>query len=103
MNQENLLDKPIWQMTGEQFISLLKNNTESESGEISSQKSSENNQKKTYVYGIRGIANLINRSISTANRIKKSGILDDAIIQHGRTIMVDSEKALQLLKENSEI
>tara|TARA_B100000378_G_scaffold226603_1_gene190677 strand:+ start:3190 stop:3501 length:312 start_codon:yes stop_codon:yes gene_type:complete len=103
MNQENLLDKPIWQMTGEQFISLLKNNTESESGEISSQKSSKNNQKKTYVYGIRGIANLINRSISTANRIKKSGIIDDAIIQHGRTIMVDSEKALQLLKENSEI
>lgn len=101
MNQESLLEKPIWQMTGEQFIALLNHNTKSSDTET--EKLSDNMHGKKYVYGIRGIANLMNCSISTANRIKKKGILDDAIIQQGRSIIVDVEKALELLKENSDI
>nr|DAC75495.1 TPA_exp: hypothetical protein [Elizabethkingia anophelis] len=31
-----------------------------------------------------------------ANRIKSSGIIDDAIVQNGKIIVIDKEKALQL-------
>ena len=36
-------------------------------------------------------------AIPTANRIKKSGVIDKAITQCGRKIIVDSELALQLV------
>ena len=57
-------------------------------------------QTKRLVYGISGIAQLFNCSMTTANRIKTSGRIDDAITQHGRIIVVDADKAL-LLFNNS--
>lgn len=57
-------------------------------------------QTKRLVYGIAGIAQLFNCSMTTANRIKASGRIDDAITQHGRIIVVDADKAL-LLFNNS--
>lgn len=39
------------------------------------------NTHKKYVYGIAGIAKLFGCSIPTANRIKKSGKIDQAITQ----------------------
>lgn len=51
---------------------------------------------KRLVYGIAGIAQLFNCSMTTANRIKASGRIDDAITQYGRIIVVDAEKALVL-------
>ena len=51
---------------------------------------------KRLVYGIAGIAQLFNCSMTTANRIKASGRIDKAISQHGRIIVVDAEKALVL-------
>ena len=46
--------------------------------------------------GIKGIAELFGCSVPTANRIKRSGIINDAITQIGRKIIVDAEKALGL-------
>ena len=57
-------------------------------------------QTKRLVYGISGIAQLFNCSMTTANRIKASGRIEDAITQHGRIIVVDADKAL-LLFNNS--
>lgn len=51
---------------------------------------------KRLVYGIAGIAQLFNCSMTTANRIKASGRIDKAISQYGRIIVVDAEKALVL-------
>lgn len=51
---------------------------------------------KRLVYGIAGIAQLFNCSMTTANRIKRSGRIDKAITQHGRIIVVDVELALEL-------
>ena len=51
---------------------------------------------KRLVYGIAGIAQLFNCSMTTANRIKASGRIDAAISQHGRIIVVDADKALVL-------
>lgn len=100
MKTEHLLKQPLWQLTGEEFLTLL--NTHSINDTAESDEIPKRNNLPRYVYGIRGIANLLDCSISTANRIKKKGTLDDAIIQQGRTIMLDVDKALQLLKEDSE-
>ena len=54
---------------------------------------------RRYVYGIGGIAQLFNCSMTTANRIKQSGRIDKAISQAGRMIAVDAELALQLMKK----
>ena len=49
---------------------------------------------------INGIASLFGCSKSTAQRIKNSGIIDDAITQVQRKILVDADLALQLVKES---
>lgn len=53
---------------------------------------------KRLVYGIAGIAKLFNCSEVTANRIKASGEIDDAISQIGGIIVVDADYALDLLR-----
>lgn len=53
---------------------------------------------KRLVYGIAGIAQLFNCSMTTANRIKASGKIDQAISQTGRMITIDADLALQLMK-----
>ena len=52
--------------------------------------------ERRLVYGIAGIAQLFNCSITTANRIKASGRINGAIMQNGRTIVVDADLALEL-------
>lgn len=54
-----------------------------------------------YVYGISGIAALFGCSKTYAQRIKSSGLLDGAIVQHGRKIMCDARKAVELMKNKS--
>jgi hypothetical protein len=56
--------------------------------------------KKRLVYGIAGIAQLFNCSMTTANRIKASGRINRAIMQNGRTIVVDADLALELYNNN---
>lgn len=51
-------------------------------------------------YGIAGIASVFGCSRRTAERIKSSGVIDGAIAQHGRTIVVDVDKALYLYSIN---
>lgn len=58
-------------------------------------------EKKYYVYGIAGIAKLFGCSIPTAQRIKSSGKIDDAISQCGKIIVVDTELALELTKNEN--
>ena len=53
---------------------------------------------KRYVYGIAGIAKLFGCSEPTAQRIKSSGEIDDAISQINGIIVVDAEYALDLLR-----
>ena len=53
----------------------------------------------TYVYGIKGIAQLFGCSIATANRIKSSGVIDAAITQRNRRIIVDATKAMALFDD----
>jgi hypothetical protein len=82
---------PIWQLTLGDFLQAFQKYTEpSNKIEI------ETVEKKEYVYGINGLADLIGCSKTHASRLKSQGIFDEAIIQRGRTIIIDKEKALEL-------
>lgn len=91
MNVAELKEKPIWQMTGAEFLFLQEHGN---ARQIEGVKADAPDKK--YVYGIGGIARLFGCSIPTANRIKASGKIDKAIKQIARKIVVDAELALEL-------
>ena len=96
-NLQELLSKPVWQMTGEEFIMLSRHMlSRHASGQTEAQPQPVTDTSRKYVYGIPGIARLFGCSLPTANRIKKSGKIDKAITQIGRKIIVDAELALEL-------
>ena len=90
---KQLLQKPIAMMTGEELTFLLNSSMEAKANEQIPVV-----QKRTF-YGIEGIAQVFGCSVPTANRIKRSGIIDAAITQIGRKIIVDADMALTLAKE----
>ncbi len=55
-----------------------------------------NTSTPEWVYGMEGLAELLQVSISTAKRIKKRGSLKKAIHQEGRTILTNAPLALEL-------
>ncbi len=57
---------------------------------------------KRYVYGIAGIATLFQTSYATAQKLK-DGILQPAVYQQGRKIMVDVEHAMKLFREHEQV
>lgn len=58
--------------------------------------------QKWLVYGIAGIAAAFGCSTTTANRIKKSGVIAPAVRQDGRLIITDAELALSLWNEHKQ-
>ena len=94
MTINELLDKPVWQMTGEELLFLAQHGIMSTSGETTMSTSSQ--KERRYVYGLAGIARLFGCSRPTANRIKQSGKSNRAITQVGRKIIVDADLALEL-------
>lgn len=83
--------KQLGDLTVQELLDVLKNTNFSNTS---------NKNEQQYVYGITGIQQLLNCSESKAKRLKKSGIIDDAIIQNGRKIIVDKAIALELLRNN---
>ena len=96
-NLNQLLQKPIAMMTGEELCFLIAKSVES------TEKATSPITPKGNYYGIEGIARVFGCSVPTANRIKKSGIIDKAITQIGRKIVVDADLALSLAKESGGI
>ena len=90
---KQLLQKPIAMMTGEELTFLLNSSMEAKANEQTPIV-----QKRTF-YGIEGIAQVFGCSVPPANRIKRRGIIDAAITQIGRKIIVDADMALALAKE----
>lgn len=89
-------NKPLLYTTTEEFIeALCKGLGLAITAEISDD--SAVMTKKHYVYGLAGLSKLLGCSTSTAARIKKSGVIDAAISQHGKIIVVDADLALELL------
>lgn len=90
------LTKPLWQLTVAEFLELQK-------AAITPQQTQTPQQPETpeYVYGISGLAELLGCSKSTAANIKRSGIIDAAITQHNRTIIINASTALNLLNKHN--
>jgi hypothetical protein len=86
------LNKPLWQLTVGEFLALT--------NQTATVTIDNTPKEKRLVYGIAGIAQLFNCSMTTANRIKGSGKIDRAISQCGRIITVDADLALELMKCN---
>jgi hypothetical protein len=76
--------KPLFQLSVEEFLELQKAYW----------------TEKKYEYGLKGLAKMLGCSRSKASELKSSGILDEAIIQNGKIIIIDKEKVLQLLATN---
>jgi hypothetical protein len=82
------LDTPLFKLTVREFLEILKQ----------PEPQKPNNTGKKYLYGIRGICEIFGCKPTKANEIKASGIIDKAITQHGRSIIIDVELALELTK-----
>lgn len=93
----NNFDKPIWQLTIGEFVELIDSRISKKEEEVSV--SDVSNEK--YVHGLAGLAKILGCSKNHAGKLKSSGIFDDAIIQNGRKIIIDSEKALELFKDKN--
>ena len=91
-NLKELLVKPVWQMTGEEFIFLSRH----ASVQAEAQPQPTTDTERKYVYGILGIVKVLGSRRAKAKRNKKSGKIDKAITQIGRKIIVDAELALEL-------
>ena len=94
MTLHELLEKPVWQMTGEELLFLAQHgrcHTETDSTKQTSAK-----EQRRFVYGLSGLARLFGCSLPTANRIKQSVKIDRAITQVGRKIIIDADLALEL-------
>ena len=94
MTINELLGKPVWQMTGEELLFLAQYGNISTNGEVA--KTTSAKEERRYVYGLADIARLFGCSLPTANRIKQSGKINRAITQVGRKIIVDADLALEL-------
>lgn len=92
------LDKnaPIWTLTVGQFTDLMNSITQTKEEPKEQVK-----EIDEYSYGLKGLANLLGCSKTTAWKIKDSGKIDKAIKQVGRKIIIDNKKALELLSKNN--
>lgn len=57
---------------------------------------------RNFVYGLKGLAKVLNVSKSTAARVKASGALDEAIEQNGNTIRIDADLAPHIYYKKDE-
>ena len=90
------MNKPLGALTVQELLNILAPliSRQQSTQPVSSEQTNDN---KRYVYGLAGLARLVGCSIVTANRIKKRGVINKAISQVGRKIIIDADLALELL------
>lgn len=94
MLHDEILKKQVLAMTGEEIIELFSflfpnNQHVTQTSDFT---------KKKYVYGIKGLADLLKCGKTKAQEIKSSGLIDQAISQIGKKIIIDADKAIELLR-----
>lgn len=92
-------ETPIAMLTVGQQKELIYSAIRSALGGVKTPEPSKESEKR-YVYGIAGIASLFNCSYVTACKLKE-GILKPAILQQGRKILCDADKAIELFSKSS--
>ena len=99
MTLHELLEKPVWQMTGEELLFLAQQGSTQREGDTQDKTPAKG--ERHFVYGLSRLARLFGCSLPTANRIKQSEKIDRAITQVGRKIIVDADLALELAGRKS--
>jgi hypothetical protein len=82
-------DTPLAMLTVGQLLELVK------TAQKPDPQTAETEKERVYVYGLRGIRKLFNVSHATAQRYKDT-IIKGAVMQQGRKIIIDADKALAL-------
>lgn len=86
-NVEQLLKTPIWQMTGEDFICLLRYALDAHSA-------TGKKDDRTLIAGARPLAEHLSCSESMVHKLLRDGALEPAIVSHiGKKWVFDGEKA----------
>lgn len=93
---------PLGLMTGAQFLTLMTEIFRHRTQEAPPATVTDVSDGNRYAYGISGICEIFGCSKPTAQRIKRNGVINDAIIQSGRTIVIDRQKALELVRKDNE-
>ncbi len=87
----DMLDKPLWQLTGKEYVALHA---------YAAKRANEKNdtlQTTTRCTGVRELAQYLNCCESTIYGMKREGVLDDAILSSiGKSTVFDGEKAREL-------
>lgn len=94
-------EMPLWQLNVAEFKAIIADVVEQKLRRASEQAEDAIAREKRYVHGIKGLQEIFSCSISKANSIKQSGIIDGAISQTGRKFVVDVDEALRLVREHS--
>ncbi|MDR1023388.1 MAG: DUF3853 family protein [Prevotellaceae bacterium] len=90
MTREFDMSTPVFQLTAGDLIALIEERCKAQLPVVA------DHTDKRFVHGLNGLMGLFGCSKTTANRIKQSGKIDEAITQIGNIIVVDAEKALAL-------
>lgn len=86
----SLFTKPIWQLNGEEFVALS-----AFAARMADEGSPPN--KVTRVTGVHALAQYIECSDSQVYKLRREGVLDEAIISHvGKSIVFDGSRAREL-------
>ncbi len=88
-------DMPLWQLSVNELEVLITKVLDEKLQTLADNGS----KPTTHVYGIQGLANLLHCSKTKASQIKKLGLIDEAITQVGRKIVIDAELAIKLLNK----
>lgn len=91
-NLLELKSKPIWQMTGDEFLFL--NGQPQQTVKIETTE-----PQKRYVYGLSGLRQLLGCSHVTAQKIKNSGKIKGCFSQVGRKLIFDADLVLSKLSK----
>lgn len=90
----NVLQKPLWQMNGAEFLELQRMVVKP------SETPSATNCEPRLVYGLRGLSKLLGCSHTTANKIKHDPRLQGCYSQIGKKIVFDADKVLNVLMKS---
>ena len=87
-NIKDLLEKPLWQMTGAEYVALYAYACSINNGPHAM------TQTVTRITGIEALAQYLGCGVSTIYKIKHEGVLQEAIISRvGKNIVFDGEIA----------
>lgn len=100
MNNNLLKEKRLLDMTGEELTQVIREaiGEKSEPALAPKQFLETYPEVPPFITGVKGIADMLGISTSTINRMKANGVLDDAVLQNGKTVIFDTRKLLEALR-----